>query len=489
MMSAKNVQLWGHEMMSDAPSEIPVASDDIQIRNLHFSIASTVSPTNPQNESKYHLVAEYVVGEDHSSADEFCSVGPSAAILAVVEVCRGIIVSATRNVKLRFHLVRKVVLTIICASVKETALPITCVFVGVISRELYPPLTWRPLLLYRYFQVRPTVRVAAVRDSGFGDGCTPTRKRTGESKKQYVQRRVATVKHAGSVHAANAVSHCGTLVQWRDRSVGQRNEMVSFHKRYTPAHPSRPVRIRRFPHRNSDIVGQVEFSDVVFAIGVETDPSNGEEYIVLKGGGFCRIRGTGGMFLQEQMLEACEVFPSPRYYTSARDDRSVRIRSEPTFDSSELGVLDPNEVKEAAALHTARCGTIWVQWASAGYSCFSQPHDQYLVLIMPHPAVLRCTALRPPRNMSPDVRSLSNEGITKEPIDDDDGEMPLPKQRRHERPSGVRDNGVSPSLIPVDVREKIKSGKVHLSDLPKVTLAHEEDEEGSGEEEDSDGDS
>lgn len=76
-------------------------------------------------------------------------------------------------------------------------------------------------------------------------------------------------------------------------------------------------------------------------------------------------------FLVEKKLQGCQVFDTARYFTSARVDRGVRIRAEPSIHSKQIGVMDANEVKEAVALHVDKLGNIFLEWkemaTSPGY--------------------------------------------------------------------------------------------------------------------------
>eukprot|EP00744_Colponema_vietnamica_P007357 GILI01010598.1.p1 GENE.GILI01010598.1~~GILI01010598.1.p1 ORF type:complete len:742 (-),score=163.22 GILI01010598.1:94-2253(-) len=76
-------------------------------------------------------------------------------------------------------------------------------------------------------------------------------------------------------------------------------------------------------------------------------------------------------FLVEKKLNGCIVFDTPRYFTSARTDRGVRIRAEPSIHSKQTGIMDANEVKEAVALHVDKIGNVFLEWkemaSSPGY--------------------------------------------------------------------------------------------------------------------------
>lgn len=87
---------------------------------------------------------------------------------------------------------------------------------------------------------------------------------------------------AGGVKEAVAIGTNRAAIQWSDGSVGSLAEVRPYRRSFTPARPAKVVRVRRFPHRHADIVGEVSFGTIAEAMGRTTDPFTGEHYVLLR---------------------------------------------------------------------------------------------------------------------------------------------------------------------------------------------------------------
>ena len=415
-----------------------------------------------------------------------------------------------------------------------------------------------PVIHHRWYTVKPNVR-----------RCTylPTRKAVAPEPAHADDPLPPPPHHlrAGETAEVAAISRCGEFVRWSDGREGPMNELDLYHRKFTPARADKIVRVRRYPHRNADILDTVNDKEVREAIGLAVDPVEHESYVHWRSGGWSRISGTGGPFLMEQRGIATIVFSPPKLFTSARDGKGVRIRQEPNLKAKEIGHMEPNEIREAIALHRDEEGNEFVEWKgpvepgataeaqtsatpqlhqqqlqsatatehmtagnnnaspqsgrrrkevksivpkNGGFSCCRGLHGQFLVEIVPSNVPLRHTPLRgrkPPP--SPDVLSLdrpTGSGNRRRPrqqehdadsSDDDDDDISdietyekrqMRRKRRFDEPV---DHGVSPALVPAQMKEDMVRGKLQMSALPKVKLGVDDTDDDSDEETDDDDDS
>lgn len=156
-------------------------------------------------------------------------------------------------------------------------IPATFSLTGMQLGELYSTEEhqWHPLLVHRWFELKNYVRAstvveppsasqrAAVQKAPTSSGAPPWR------------------MYQGDVKAAVAVSANGGFVRWEDGSTGLMDELKVFYREYTPARQEKVVRVRRYPHRYADVVGEVPFGSTVKACGRATDPFTGEVYALL----------------------------------------------------------------------------------------------------------------------------------------------------------------------------------------------------------------
>lgn len=356
---------------------------------------------------------------------------------------------------------------------------VTCV--GIMLNDLPPPSGWRPVIDAKWFVVKPSIRKTTVVHAP-PHILSPSRR-------------------AGEVLEAQAVSSCGNHIMWTNRVVTLQSEVQPYRRSYTPARIDKPVRIRRFPHRNADVIGFVPFGEHRLAVGHVVEHDTQDVYIRWQSGGWSRTNGTGGAFLVEDrfssatnaalpstlgggsastdQLSGCTVFEQPRLYTSSREGRGVRVRFEPQLTSKQIGMMEPNEVREAIALHRNEVGVEFVEWKAGGFSCLGGPHGSFLFHMIPNQP-LRCHPLRSSRGPpSPEVISLDRRKRSREDMerneDEDDLEDILPLRRSEGTPEAV---GISPHLIPSDLRRELASGKTSLTNLPRVNMNGDEDDSG-----------
>jgi hypothetical protein len=359
-------------------------------------------------------------------------------------------------------------------------LQVTCV--GIMLGGLPAHSEWCPVVDAKWFVVKPSIRKTTVVYSP-PHILSPSRR-------------------AGEVLEALAVSACGTHVMWSNRVVSLISEVQPYRRYYTPARVDKSVRVRRFPHRNADVIGFVPFGEHRLAVGHVVDNDTQDVYIRWEQGGWSRTHGTGGAFLVENRFSTatsansssagvnnagCSVFELPRLYTSSRDGRGVRVRFEPNLTSKQIGMMEPNEVREAIALHRNEVGVEFVEWKSGGYSCLGGPHGMFLYHMVPT-QTLRSHPLRSSRGPpSPEIISLDRRKRSREASEDEESEENFPLQRRksEDMPEHV---GISPSLIPQGLQAELNAGKTSLTSLPEVEMADSEcdEEEEDSDEEDSD---
>lgn len=340
---------------------------------------------------------------------------------------------------------------------------------------------------------------------------------------------------AGETAEITAVSRCGEFVRWADGREGPMVELEPYARRFAPGRAEKVVRIRRFPHRNADVIGTVPQGDVREAIGVAVDPVEQESYVHWATGGWTRLLGTGGPFLVEQRGVAIVLFRPPKLFTPARDGKGVRIRAEPHLQAKQLGMMEPNEIREAVAMHTDAHGNEFVEWkpssalplptpaslaaeaaptkqrTGGGFTCCRGLHGQFLTEIVPMTVTLRQTPLRSRRPPpSPEILSLDRPGAAAanggrkrsressrtrhhhddEDEDDDSEESGSDDGRRRRRrgDGAVAGRGIDPKLVPPGVREALDNGTLSANRLPRVRLDYEDEEDDEDDDSDYDDD-
>ena len=60
--------------------------------------------------------------------------------------------------------------------------------------------------------------------------------------------------------------------------------------------------------------------------------------------------------------EGCRVIAGSKWFMSAREGKSVRVRKAPDLSSQVIGVLLPNESREAIAVHRMQDGNVFAEW-------------------------------------------------------------------------------------------------------------------------------
>ncbi|CCW71123.1 unnamed protein product [Phytomonas sp. Hart1] len=321
---------------------------------------------------------------------------------------------------------------------------------------------WRPLLVRRWFELRSYVREGTV-----------------------VERPAAASRPLlpGDVKEADAVRADGSWVRWSDGSVGLMDEVKFYFRGYKPARADKVVRVRRYPHRYSDVVGEIPFGLEVHSFGRKKDKFTGEQYALIYlpddptyfsyvetygliscGNhwiwGWSKIAGASGLpFLVEvdpmciskapYMIsdEQTQYLPLPKgsIFTSARDNKGVRIRKKPSLKSEKIGQLQPNEVREAIAFlrvekkhavpstsdHYNPNGSSninkdseyleFVEWKDSGFSLIRNAHDTFLTkveLIATAEAILSpSTPFELPKSMM-EARDTCNDVSTDSPEKD-----------------------------------------------------------------------
>ncbi|KAK7201804.1 hypothetical protein NESM_000246900 [Novymonas esmeraldas] len=280
---------------------------------------------------------------------------------------------------------------------------------------------WQPLLHRRWYELKSYVRQ--------GTMVSPFSARAGQRDASDDDDDDAAPPSpaplfAGDVKEADAVSVNRARVLWCDGGVGLLDEVKPYHRVYEPARAERTVRVRRFPHRYADVVGEVPVGQRVEALGRATDPFTGEHYVLVylptapafaahiptyeltyveEGRyiwGWSKLAGTSGLPLLVEAAESdtgagdraaarsgCEdavappahrtrasarerggghevmTLPEPTFYTPVRDGRAVRIRAQPSLTGAVLREMEMNEVRAAVALVTA---PVRVPGAAAG---------------------------------------------------------------------------------------------------------------------------
>ncbi|CCW61012.1 unnamed protein product [Phytomonas sp. EM1] len=292
---------------------------------------------------------------------------------------------------------------------------------------------WRPLLVRQWLELKSYVREATVVMQPVAT----------HDSLDMVKKEESFAMHQGDVKKAVAVRADGNWVKWYDGSVGLMDELKFFHRTYKPARANKVVRVRRHPHRYSDVIGEIPFGLEVHSLGRETDQFTGELYALIYlpedpsyfsyiqtyeltscGGvwvwGWSKIIGKSGLpFLVEvepsskskavYMVSDEQTKYSPlskgSIFTCARDNKGVRIRKKPSLKSEKIGQLQPNEVKEAIALlrvennhpvpsagdgdrpsvpseitKDTECFE-FVEWKDGGFSLIHNSHDTFLTKV------------------------------------------------------------------------------------------------------------
>lgn len=143
----------------------------------------------------------------------------------------------------------------------------SCVFrlSGVATGELFfaSQESWRPLWYHRWFELKSYVREGTLVAPPLN--CVD----------------IPAPMARNDVREAVAVSTNGDCIRWSDGSVGLTDEVKPFYRYYTPVAKERTVRVRRFPHRFADVVGEIPFGLSVEALGCQTDPYTGEVYALV----------------------------------------------------------------------------------------------------------------------------------------------------------------------------------------------------------------
>lgn len=426
----------------DVPSEIDTSAARLR----------TALPDADLPQPKFLLCARVTPAEYDVSYDRYADTS-SDVILTSFPVGTG---SFSRPVKFAVRAGSLITLTI-TSSVAISAEMLASVSVhcgGVLLNGVASHSGWRPVIRNKWFSVKPTVKSTSV------TGAPP--------------HILAPELRAGQVAEARCVSSCGTTVRWANNVESPLHEVVPYRRTFTPCRADKVVRIRRFPHRNADVIGEVPFGTQLEAIGQTVDDVEGETYVLWDKGGWSRIAGSSGLFLIESQLGECEVFETPRLFTSSNEDRGVRIRATPSLKGKQIGEMEPNEVREAIAIHIdPEAHTKFVQWKSGGYSCLSGVKGQFLVEIIPHHLPLRAPPLRATRPPpSPEIVTLDRKRPRREaPVDEEEeADVSLPAAHKRRMDARPVDHGISPSLLPQSLQQDLSSGKVPLSSLPAVSL-------------------
>ncbi|KAH9593194.1 hypothetical protein LSM04_008361 [Trypanosoma melophagium] len=360
---------------------------------------------------------------------------------------------------------------------------------------------WRTLLCFRWFELQEHIREATPAPSHYE---RDFRKRCNSEK---TTKRMIT----GDVREAIAVSSCGNYVMWRDSTLGKWKELVPYHRIFTPAKEEKRVRVRKFPHRFADIVGEVPFGAFVEAIGRERDEFTGEQYVLLilsglpdaklvaetyglnciESGkwiwGWSKIRTSSGLHLLAEVREE-EITRLPGqsrierleelvYYTSVREERSVRIRSGPSLNAEVIGHLEPNEVKIAIAVHqttsplinsTVKTGNsapllrYFVEWEDGGFSLLRNNDRVYLVPVQLRSQPRHFPVCPKPSPKSPEIIALNRKRFRSASA----------KERNKGSEEGIspEESLWSPRNVPETVAAGVKAGSVRMEDLPRINL-------------------
>lgn len=132
-------------------------------------------------------------------------------------------------------------------------------------------------------------------------------------------------------------------------------DWVPYSREYTPARPDKaPVRVRRFPHRQADVVRTIAFGERVWVRGQTRDPETGDVYLILDEPSeagtaqFVRLRGDGGLFMVETGAAPCRV-PDTASGTQAPVAATASNGGNNNVDTSGGWVVTSGDVSATAA--------------------------------------------------------------------------------------------------------------------------------------------
>ncbi|KAG5475280.1 hypothetical protein LSCM1_03392 [Leishmania martiniquensis] len=273
---------------------------------------------------------------------------------------------------------------------------------------------WQPLLHRRWYELKSYVRQGTVIPHYSARNIRSRAHSADRSRSNGVflnggSPAMAGTMFAGDVKEAAAVSVNRACIMWTDGVVGLLDEVKPYCRVFRPARPEKTIRVRRFPHRYADVVGEVPFGQCIEAFGRATDPFTAEQYVLVylpaeaaflshvctydliyvdEGRyiwGWSKLAGTSGLPLlvevENKDASAGDIpagprngraaassmrdvrsraqsdghvdvtpLPEPTFYTPLRDGRPVRIRSKPLLSSPVLREMEANEVRAAVAL-------------------------------------------------------------------------------------------------------------------------------------------
>ncbi|ESS69207.1 hypothetical protein TCDM_01946 [Trypanosoma cruzi Dm28c] len=377
----------------------------------------------------------------------------------------------------------------------ESIYNVTLTFAGVKADWGFQQSIWQPLLCFRWFELQGHIREATVPSLPLerrGKKLNDTRTK---------KRRMIT----GDIKEASAVSSCGNYVLWRDGTLGLRQELVPYHRVYTPANAEKRVRVRRFPHRFADIVGEIPFGSSVEAIGRQVDGYTNETYVlvILLGApdaatvaetynlqciepnkwiwGWSKISSRSGLLLLVEVTDTAgsslpdyghvERLGEPTYYTSVREERSVRIRSGPSLSTDVVKHLEPNEVKVAVAIHhftsinddsSVRLLQQFVEWEEGGFSLLRNNDRVYLVPVHLQQLPRHFPVCPRPATNSPEIIPLHRKRCRTV--------SPANNRKRPDAGTTLPPDLWSPADIPETLAAGLMKGSVRLEELPKINL-------------------
>ncbi|KAG5475539.1 hypothetical protein LSCM4_04121 [Leishmania orientalis] len=275
---------------------------------------------------------------------------------------------------------------------------------------------WQPLLHRRWYELKSYVRQGTVVLFYSAGTCRRAANETDGSHSNTGSLNggspaTAGAMFAGDVKEADAVSVNRACIKWTDGAVGILDEVKPYYRVFRPARPEKTIRVRRFPHRYADVVGEVPFGQHIEAFGRATDPFTAEQYVLVylpaeeafvrhvstydltyveEGRyiwGWSKLAGSSGLPLlveaedkgasagdipaeprngraaaspmhdapsSAQRADQVDVtpLPEPTFYTPVRAGCPVRIRSKPLLSSLVMREMEANEVRAAVALVT-----------------------------------------------------------------------------------------------------------------------------------------
>ncbi|KPA73488.1 hypothetical protein ABB37_09808 [Leptomonas pyrrhocoris] len=138
---------------------------------------------------------------------------------------------------------------------------------------------WQPLLHRRWHELKGYVRQGTA--VTYFPSFHHTRRADNVTSDSDEEGEEAPPMYAGDVREADAISMNRQYVRWADGGVGLYDEVKPFYRVYHPARQEKTIRVRRFPHRYADVVGEIPFGQCVEAFGRATDPFTQEQYVLL----------------------------------------------------------------------------------------------------------------------------------------------------------------------------------------------------------------